>query len=76
MPYPMGSWLSEANPSEQRALQDTTIAAIARLHAIDPEKSGASFLEFPLPGLTALHRHVENQRRFHDWMREKIRVRP
>lgn len=70
MPYPMGSWLSEASPAGQRTLQDSTIAAIARLHAIDPDKSGASFLGFALPGATALRRHVENQRRFYDWMRQ------
>jgi aminoglycoside phosphotransferase (APT) family kinase protein len=70
MPYPMGSWLSEASPGEQRTLQNGTIAAIARLHAIEFEKSEASFLEFALPGASALHRHVENQRRFYDWMRQ------
>jgi aminoglycoside phosphotransferase (APT) family kinase protein len=70
MPYPMGSWLSEASPAEQRALQDETVGAIARLHAIDPEKAGADFLAFGLPGATALRRHVENQRRYYDWMRE------
>ncbi|MFI5321128.1 MAG: phosphotransferase family protein [Myxococcota bacterium] len=70
MPYPMGSWLSEASREQQRALQDATIAAIARLHAIDPEKSRAQFLAFSLPGATALRRHFENQRRFYDWMRE------
>jgi len=70
MPYPMGSWLSEASPAEQRALQDATVAAIARLHAIDPEKSGASVLAFDHPGATPLRRHVENQRRYYDWMRE------
>jgi aminoglycoside phosphotransferase (APT) family kinase protein len=70
MPYPMGSWLSEASREDQRRLQDATLAAIAKLHAIDPEKSGARFLEFSLPGATALRRHVENQRRFYDWMRQ------
>ncbi len=70
LPYPMGSWLSEASPAAQRALQDATIAVIARLHAIDPEKSSAGFLAFDLPGATPLRRHVENQRRFYDWMRQ------
>jgi len=70
MPYPMGSWLSEASGAEQRALQAATIATIAKLHAIDPGASGARFLEFSLPGATPLRRHVENQRRYYDWMRE------
>ncbi|MBM4382881.1 MAG: phosphotransferase family protein [Deltaproteobacteria bacterium] len=70
MPYPMTSWLKDASAAEQRALQNATIAAIARLHAIDPNKEGAEFLELALPGATALRRHVENQRRFYDWMRQ------
>jgi aminoglycoside phosphotransferase (APT) family kinase protein len=70
LPYPMASWLKDASAAEQRALQDATVAAIAQLHAIDPNKAGAEFLEFPLPGATALRRHVENQRRFYDWMRQ------
>jgi aminoglycoside phosphotransferase (APT) family kinase protein len=70
MPYPMGSWLSEASGAEQRALQAATIATIAKLHAIDPDESGAQFLAFPLPGATPLRRHVENQRRYYDWMRD------
>jgi aminoglycoside phosphotransferase (APT) family kinase protein len=70
MPYPMGSWLSEASRDEQRALQNATVAVIAKLHAIDPEKSGAQFLELSLPGATPLRRHFENQRRFFDWMRD------
>ncbi len=70
MPYPMGSWLSEASRDDQRNLQHETVAAIAKLHAIDPEKSGAHFLEFALPGATPLRRHIENQRRFYDWMRQ------
>jgi aminoglycoside phosphotransferase (APT) family kinase protein len=68
MPYTLGSWLSEASPAEQRALQDATIATIAKLHAIDVAK--APFLELPVPGASALRRHVENQRRFYEWMRQ------
>ncbi len=73
MPYPMGRWLSEASRADQRHLQDATIATIARLHTIDPNKSSASFLEFPVPGATPLRRHVESQRRFYDWVRQERR---
>ncbi len=69
MPYPMGSWLSEASREDQHRLQDATIAVIARLHAIDVAKVDVRFLEFRLPGVTALRRHVANQRSYYDWMR-------
>jgi aminoglycoside phosphotransferase (APT) family kinase protein len=60
MPYTMGSWLSEASREDQQRLQDATVAVIARLHAIDPDKSGAG----------ALRRHFDGQRHFYDWMRQ------
>jgi aminoglycoside phosphotransferase (APT) family kinase protein len=70
MPYNMGSWLSEASPADQRSLQDATVAAIAGLHAIDLREVDTGFLEFPVPGATALARHIENQRRYYAWMRD------
>lgn len=73
MPYPMGSWLSEASREDQRRLQDATIAVIARLHAIDFARAGAEFLELRVPGATALRRHVAGQRSYYDWMRGERR---
>src|SRR4051812_13587721 len=35
MPYPMGSWLLDADPADQRALQDASVRALAGIHAID-----------------------------------------
>jgi aminoglycoside phosphotransferase (APT) family kinase protein len=74
MPYPMGSWLSEASHVQQRALQDATLAVLAKLHAIDVRKSGAAALLAPdvpeLPDAAALRRHVASQRAFYDWMRQ------
>jgi aminoglycoside phosphotransferase (APT) family kinase protein len=70
MPYNMGSWLSEAAPADQRRLQDATVAALAELHAIDLREVDTGFLEFPVPGATALSRHIENQRRYYEWMRD------
>ncbi|HEX7444594.1 MAG TPA: phosphotransferase family protein, partial [Acidimicrobiales bacterium] len=50
MPYPMGSWLSEADPADQRALQDATVVAVAGIHAIDVSALDVSFLELDAPG--------------------------
>jgi aminoglycoside phosphotransferase (APT) family kinase protein len=69
MPYPLGSWLSEASPEDQRSLQEATVATLAKLHAIDLARCDAGFLELRVPGESALRRHVESQRRFYDWMR-------
>jgi len=69
LPYPFDSWLSQATPIEQRMLQDATVRAIASLHAIDLGREEVRFLEFAIPGRTALARHVENQHRYYDWMR-------
>ena len=69
MPYPMGSWLSEADPADQRALQDASVAVLAGIHSIDLETVDASFLEMDQPGDTPLRRHVANQRDYYDWVR-------
>jgi len=69
MPYPMGSWLFDADPADQRALQDASVAVLAGIHAIDPDTVDASFLEVELPGDTPLRRHVASQRAYYDWVR-------
>jgi len=69
MPYNMGSWLMDADPAGQRHLQDSSVATLAKLHAIDASAKDLSFLELDVPGATPLRRHVENQRRYYDWVR-------
>lgn len=73
LPYDMGSWLFDASRAEQRHLQDRSVGVLAALHAIELRSVDASFLEFDVPGETALRRHVENQRRYYDWMRGERR---
>jgi aminoglycoside phosphotransferase (APT) family kinase protein len=70
MPYTMGSWLLEASAGDQRRLQDTTVGVLASLHSIPLAGVDADFLEFDLPGATPLRRHVENQRRYYEFVRE------
>jgi aminoglycoside phosphotransferase (APT) family kinase protein len=69
MPYNMGSWLLDADPADQRKLQDAAVGVLAALHAISPTAVDASFLEIDLPGATPLRRHVAQQRNYYDWVR-------
>jgi aminoglycoside phosphotransferase (APT) family kinase protein len=73
MPYNMTSWLLEADREDQRRLEDASVGVLAALHAIDIRPLDVAFLEFDLPGETALRRHVENQRSYYDWMRGERR---
>ena len=67
MPYVFGSWLTEAEPAERAALQRATIRVLADLHAI-PVGPDTAFLEYDVDGATPLHRHVEDQRNFYEWV--------
>lgn len=73
MPYNMGSWLLEADRTEQRALQDASVAVLAGIHGIDRSKVDTAFLEYDTPGDTHLRRHVEHWRRYYDWVRGEAR---
>ena len=67
-PYLFAGWVFEASDEERALLERSTVEAIAALHAIDPVKSDASFLEFDTVGATPLRRHVQNQRDFYAWV--------
>ena len=68
MPYTMQSWLLDADPADQRRLQDATVEAIAGLHAIDVTDSGAAFLALDRAGDSPLRRHVADTRAYYDWV--------
>jgi aminoglycoside phosphotransferase (APT) family kinase protein len=69
LPYPFGdNWLSDASPEDQRRLQDTTIAAMAGIHGIELTDDDRAFLDTDAPGDTALRRHVEDQKAYHQWV--------
>lgn len=70
MPYTMESWLLDADPTDQKALQDRSVRIIADLHSVPIDVADTSFLELDVPGETPLRRHLENQRRYYEWMRE------
>jgi aminoglycoside phosphotransferase (APT) family kinase protein len=65
MPYTFGdNWLYDASPADQRRLQDSSIAVLAGLHAIDDPETRFSFVAPSAPGDTPLRRHVAHTR---DW---------
>ena len=65
--YVSEGFVFDASPAERRALQDHTVAAIAKIHSIDIEANDVSFLEFSVEGETPLQRHLANQRAYYEW---------
>jgi aminoglycoside phosphotransferase (APT) family kinase protein len=64
MPYTFGdNWLFGAAHEQQRMLQDATTDLLAKLHAMP----APAFLEFDLPGDTALRRHVAHTRAWYEF---------
>jgi len=68
-PYVFEGWLLDADPAQQRRLQDGSVNTLADLHAIDIEPLDTAFLEIDAPGSSPLERHVNHQRWFYDWSR-------
>jgi len=68
MPYPFGSWLSEATLEDQRRLQDASVGVLAALHGMDVTHDDIAFLELDRPGDTALKRHLAEQRSYYEWV--------
>ncbi|MHB8329385.1 MAG: phosphotransferase family protein [Acidimicrobiales bacterium] len=68
MPYPFGSWLSEASPADQRRLQDSAVWVLAELHGAAVGPGDLAFLELDRPGDTALRRHVADTYAYYEWV--------
>ncbi len=68
MPYPFGSWLSEAPRADQDRLQDASVRVLAELHGADVAAEDIAFLELDRPGDTALRRHLAEQRAYYEWV--------
>ena len=67
LPYPFGdNWLYDADPRDQRRLQESTVEAIASLHAIDRATERFPWLERSEAGDSRLRRHVAHTRAWYD----------
>lgn len=65
MPYTFGgNWLADATADQQRALQDSTVDVLAKLHAIPDAAQTFDFLDQGRTADTALRRHFDQVR---DW---------
>jgi aminoglycoside phosphotransferase (APT) family kinase protein len=67
LPYPFGSWLTEAERSDQRRLQDGALTALADVHRVELTPELESRLAYDVAGQTALHRHVAHVRDYYAW---------
>jgi aminoglycoside phosphotransferase (APT) family kinase protein len=68
MPYPFGSWLSDASRADQDRLQDSSVRVLAELHGANVTAADIAFLELDRPGATALRRHLAEQRSYYEWV--------
>jgi aminoglycoside phosphotransferase (APT) family kinase protein len=68
MPYPFGSWLSEAAPDDQRRLQEAAVRTLAAVHQAAVSPQDIAFLQLDRPGATALHRHVADTAAYYEWV--------
>jgi aminoglycoside phosphotransferase (APT) family kinase protein len=68
MPYPFGSWLSEAPPEDQRRLQDAAVRTMAAIHRAEVGPDDTAFLELDHPGDSALRRHVAGTAAYYEWV--------
>lgn len=70
MPYTFGSWLTEATAEQRRALQDSSVDVLAKLHAIEDPLRHFDFLQLPGGGPTgeqAFRAYLANQREYYEW---------
>lgn len=66
MPYPFGSWVTEASDEERLTLETSTVEVLAQLAAIPEPTCEFDFLELPGEG-SRLRRHVAKSRHWYEW---------
>jgi aminoglycoside phosphotransferase (APT) family kinase protein len=74
MPYTFDSWVTAATPEERATLQESSLAVLADLHAIEDALERFAYLEVDRPGATAMRRQLADQAAYYDWAREGLRV--
>jgi aminoglycoside phosphotransferase (APT) family kinase protein len=58
LPYTLSGWLFEANAEQQRSVSESSIDALANVHAIDWRKAGLDVLDRPEHGPAGLGQQV------------------
>jgi aminoglycoside phosphotransferase (APT) family kinase protein len=72
-PYTFGGWVADASPGELARLERGVVDVLAGIHGITAPAEELAFLEFDVPGETALQRHVGAQGHYYDWIRGDVR---
>jgi aminoglycoside phosphotransferase (APT) family kinase protein len=68
LPYNFGdNWLHDASREDQRRLQDSSLAVLAKLHAIPDAATTFGFLEPHHPGSTLLEKNLARTRAWYDF---------
>ena len=68
LPYPFGdNWLFDADPADQRRLQDATVRTIAAIHATTDVEERCGFLAPEEYGETMLHRNLAHARAWYEF---------
>jgi aminoglycoside phosphotransferase (APT) family kinase protein len=73
MPYPMGSWVTEATEEQRELMEQRAVEVLAGVHATTTAEAELDFLQFPHAGATALARHVAHERDYYEWARDGLR---
>ena len=73
MPYPMGSWVTEATDEERMRLEQGAVEVLAGIHGATEDVADLDFLQFSDAGDTALRRHVAHEREYYEWARDGLR---
>ncbi|GAA1970538.1 phosphotransferase family protein [Catenulispora subtropica] len=69
LPYTFGdNWLARASDADRLRLQESTIATLARIHALPATAEEVAFLgDLSADGDTALRAHVDSWRAYYTW---------
>ncbi len=72
MPYPMGSWVTEATEDQRDAMEQRAVEVLAGVHGTTTSDAELEFLQFADAGDTALRRHVAHERDYYEWARDGL----
>jgi aminoglycoside phosphotransferase (APT) family kinase protein len=72
-PYHAEGWLKEQAPEQRRAIWLDAVAAMARIHRLDPHDFDLAFLDEPDLGATPIEQHINLYERHIDWGLERQR---
>ncbi len=72
MPYPMGSWVTEATDAQRTQMERSAVEVLAGVHGATDNPDDWRFLEFAQSGDTALRRHVAHEREYYEWARDGL----